>query len=80
MFGLRVMDIGQGVYNAKELGYIDAARYAANGQLDSAATAITAPLTNVKTMIGLGVANIIIGVNRKILRAFGGKFVRRYFA
>ena len=76
----KLMDIGQGIYNARELGAITAAKQAMGGDLEAAGNTIADNMMSIPTMVDLSFGNIIIGMNRKIVRWAGGRFVRKYIA
>jgi len=78
--GIKLLDVSQGVLNGYKLGYVDAGKMAMQGNFEGAAIQIAGIATNPNTMVDLALDNIVLGINRKIIRAFGGRFVRQYIA
>jgi len=78
--GVHLMDVSQGLWNAGQLGYINAAEKAMKGDLKGAYVEIVAPAGNPVTWAGLTIGNLWIGLGRKMVRMTGGKLVRKWIA
>ena len=80
IMGYRLFDFAQGTMNAQALGAEDALSSLMNGDMAGAVRAIAEPVQDTGKMLDLTVNNVIVGVNRKLVRKFGGKFVRKFIA
>ena len=76
----KLLDISQIVDNASGLGFITAGQQAASGQFTEAASTLATQATSPSVMLNLTFDNVLIGFSRKIIRATGGKWVRKIVA
>ena len=76
----KLLDISQIVDNASGLGFITAGQQAASGQFTEAASTLATQATSPSVMMNLTFDNVLIGFSRKIIRATGGKWVRKIVA
>ena len=76
--GIKLFDISQGLFNADQLGYIDAAESVMSGDFKGAGGIIVERAANPAIIFPIATGNLLIGVTRKVVHATGGKFVRRY--
>ena len=76
----KLLDISQIVDNASGLGFITAGQQAASGQFTEAAATLATQATSPSVMLNLTFDNVLIGFSRKIIRATGGKWVRKIVA
>ena len=80
IMGYRLMDFAQGAMNAQALGAENAINSLMNGDMGGAVRAVSEPVRDTGAMLDLTLDNVIVGVNRKLVRKFGGKFVRKFIA
>lgn len=76
----KLFDISQTVFTSAYLGYFVAADQLMKGQPIEAANTITSRAVSIKNNVDIALGNAIIGINRKIVRGFGGRFVRKFIA
>ena len=78
--GIKLFDVSQGMYNAHSLGYFTAADQAIKGDLKGAGTTLATAAYSPTVALNMMLTNTFIGINRRVLRATGGRFVRRFIA